>query len=74
MQKPHEPTLSSSKFRRCIALYDCEADQADELSFTVGEVILILNEVTNDEDWMEGMIENDPSRRGLFPVIFVEFI
>lgn len=73
-KKPHEPTLSSSKFRRCIALYDCEADQADELSFTVGEVILILNEVTNDEDWMEGMIENDPSRRGLFPVIFVEFI
>ena len=71
LQKPSD---TAPPIRRCIALYDCDADQADELSFKVGDVILVLNEFTADEDWMEGMIEGDSARRGLFPRIFVEFI
>lgn len=65
--------MSPMKLRRCVALYDCEADQEDELSFKTGEVITVINEETTDEEWMEGFIEADPSRRGLFPAIFVEF-
>ena len=35
--------------RRCRALYDCEADNDDELSFQEGEIIVILKE--DEEDW-----------------------
>ena len=59
---------------KCRALYDCEADREDELSFKEGEVILVLSEKTEDEDWMEGFIEGDLSRRGLFPTSFVQMI
>lgn len=64
----------SLRYRRCVALYDCEADQNDELSFKAGEIIAVINEETNDDEWMEGVIENEPSRRGLFPAIFVDFL
>lgn len=60
--------------RRCQALYDCEADREDELSFEEGEVIVILRDRTDDEDWMEGCIESDVSRRGLFPASFVRML
>lgn len=60
--------------RRCRALYDCEADNDDELSFHEGEVILVLNEHTDDENWMEGVVETDPSRRGMFPISFVHML
>lgn len=60
--------------KRCRALYDCEADNDDELSFEEGNIILILNEETEDENWMEGMLESQPSKRGLFPVSFVHIL
>ena len=65
---------SASGARRCQALYDCDADREDELSFEEGEVIVIMKNRTDDEDWMEGMIEGDSSRRGLFPASFVRFL
>lgn len=55
-------------------MYDCDADQDDELSFRVGEVIVVVNEDTNDEEWIEGVIEGDPTRHGLVPKIFVNFL
>lgn len=55
-------------------MYDCEADMDDELAFKEGEIILILNEKTDDDDWMEGMIEGDPDRRGVFPTSFVKIL
>ncbi|XP_070209442.1 arf-GAP with SH3 domain, ANK repeat and PH domain-containing protein 1-like isoform X3 [Littorina saxatilis] len=58
--------------RRCKALYDCEADNDDELTFKEGEIIHILEEV--EEEWWEGEIEGNPKRRGLFPTSFVEMI
>ena len=60
--------------RRCRALYDCEADNEDELTFEEGDIVLIINEETEDENWMEGVLESDPSKRGLFPVSFVHML
>ncbi|XP_043203822.1 arfGAP with SH3 domain, ANK repeat and PH domain-containing protein-like [Amphibalanus amphitrite] len=57
--------------RRCCAMYDCDADNDDELTFSEGEIIVILAESTSDEDWMEGCIESEPHRRGMFPMSFV---
>lgn len=60
--------------KRCQALYDCVKDNDDELSFQEGEVIIILNEQTDDDNWMEGMVEKEPERRGMFPVSFVHML
>lgn len=62
------------RYRRCRALYDCEADNEDELTFEEGDVIVILAEETEDENWMEGILESDPDRRGLFPSSFVHML
>ncbi|CAH0690856.1 unnamed protein product [Chilo suppressalis] len=59
--------------RRCRALYDCSADNEDELSFREGEVIVVINERTEDDNWMEGQVEGTP-RRGMFPVSFVHML
>ncbi|VDL92293.1 unnamed protein product [Schistocephalus solidus] len=58
--------------RRCRALYDCEAENADELTFRKDEVICIVKSV--EPDWWEGYIEDSPSRRGLFPVPYVKLL
>ncbi|XP_023172645.2 arfGAP with SH3 domain, ANK repeat and PH domain-containing protein isoform X1 [Drosophila hydei] len=60
--------------RRCRALYDCVADNDDELEFKEGEILIVLNERTDDENWMEGIIEGHPARRGMFPVSFVHML
>ena len=67
-------TPNNGGVRRCRALYDCQADNDDELSFREGEVILITNEYTDDDNWMEGMIENESNRRGMFPISFVHML
>ena len=36
-------------FRRCEAMYDCDADNEDELTFREGEVIILLRE--EEEEW-----------------------
>lgn len=59
--------------RRCRALYDCSADNEDELSFREGEVIVVINERTEDDNWMEGQVEGTV-RRGMFPVSFVHML
>ncbi|XP_035788906.1 arfGAP with SH3 domain, ANK repeat and PH domain-containing protein-like isoform X1 [Anopheles albimanus] len=64
----------SGGLRRCRALYDCNADNDDELEFKEGEILIVLNERTDDENWMEGQIEGDGTRRGMFPVSFVQMI
>ena len=37
------------KYRRAKALYDCDADHEDELSFVEGEIIIMVREA--DPDW-----------------------
>ncbi|BFZ21187.1 hypothetical protein BsWGS_24226 [Bradybaena similaris] len=55
--------------RKYRALYDCEADNEDELTFQEGEIIIVLHE--EEEEWWEGEVEGQPHRRGLFPLSFV---
>ena len=63
-----------SRYKRCRALYDCEADNEDELTFEEGDIIIIMAEETEDDNWMEGILESDPDRRGLFPSSFVHML
>ncbi|TRY91496.1 hypothetical protein DNTS_029473 [Danionella cerebrum] len=62
-------TLMKSKLRRVKAMYDCVADHHDELTFTEGDVLVLLAE--EDADWWLGYIEGQPDRTGLFPASFV---
>uniref|UniRef100_G3NJQ9 SH3 domain-containing protein n=2 Tax=Gasterosteus aculeatus TaxID=69293 RepID=G3NJQ9_GASAC len=43
--------------RRVEALYDCQADHHDELSFTEGQVLVVLGR--EDSDWWHGYIEDE---------------
>ncbi|XP_042565795.1 arf-GAP with SH3 domain, ANK repeat and PH domain-containing protein 2b isoform X2 [Clupea harengus] len=63
---------TKQKLRRVKAIYNCNADNPDELTFSEGEVIVVNGE--EDQEWWVGHIEGDPSRTGAFPVTFVHFI
>ncbi|KAK2861739.1 hypothetical protein Q5P01_001272 [Channa striata] len=58
--------------RRVQALYDCQADHHDELSFSEGQVLVVLGQ--EDSDWWHGYIEDEPDQRGLFPSSFVQLL
>ncbi|KAM6906177.1 arf-GAP with SH3 domain, ANK repeat and PH domain-containing protein 2b isoform 2-T2 [Lycodopsis pacificus] len=65
-------TFSKQKLKRVKAIYNCSADNADELTFSEGEVIVVEGE--EDSEWWFGHVEEDATRRGVFPVTFVHFI
>ena len=44
---------STVRKRQCVALYDCKADNDDELSFREGEVINVISE--DEEEWWVSM-------------------
>ncbi|KAI3364672.1 hypothetical protein L3Q82_011441, partial [Scortum barcoo] len=70
---PEYPTEHKHyKPQRVKAIYNCSADNPDELTFTEGEVIVVDGE--EDSEWWVGHIEGEPTRRGVFPVTFVHFI
>lgn len=69
-----QPNNFAAVGRKCRALYDCEADNEDELTFEEGDIIVVINENTEDENWMEGCLMTDPGKRGLFPVSFVHML
>ena len=58
------------KLRTCIALFDCNKDQDDELQFKKNEIIEILKE-TDEADWLLGRIGK---REGVFPISFVQML
>ncbi|XP_051732413.1 LOW QUALITY PROTEIN: arf-GAP with SH3 domain, ANK repeat and PH domain-containing protein 2b [Ctenopharyngodon idella] len=58
--------------KRVKAIYNCKADNADELTFSEGEVIIVDGE--EDKEWWVGHIDGEPTRKGVFPVSFVHFI
>ncbi|KAM9466691.1 arf-GAP with SH3 domain, ANK repeat and PH domain-containing protein 2a isoform 2-T2 [Clarias gariepinus] len=58
--------------KRVKAIYNCVADNPDELTFTEGEVIVVDGE--EDQEWWLGHIEGEPMRRGAFPVTFVHLM
>ncbi|XP_062415569.1 arf-GAP with SH3 domain, ANK repeat and PH domain-containing protein 2b isoform X2 [Pungitius pungitius] len=67
-----KPRSTFSKLQRVKAIYNCCADNPDELTFSEGEVIVVEGE--EDSEWWVGHMEEEPSRRGAFPVTFVHFI
>lgn len=77
-QSPAPPTpkpriaVSKQRPKRVKAIYDCSADNPDELTFREGEVIVVEGE--EDGEWWVGHVEGEPARRGVFPVTFVHFI
>ncbi|XP_078584414.1 arf-GAP with SH3 domain, ANK repeat and PH domain-containing protein 2-like isoform X16 [Branchiostoma floridae x Branchiostoma japonicum] len=69
---PRKTQPKQTKSRRVRAAFRCKADNADELTFAEGEIIVVLAEP--DKEWWEGHIEGQPERRGLFPVSFVHVL
>ncbi|KAM9333045.1 arf-GAP with SH3 domain, ANK repeat and PH domain-containing protein 1 isoform 2-T2 [Pholidichthys leucotaenia] len=69
---PRKITTGKSKARRVKTIYDCQADNDDELTFVEGEVIIVTGE--EDQEWWIGHIEGDPERKGVFPMSFVHIL
>jgi len=60
------------KYRRAKALYDCEADHDDELSFIEGDIIIMKHE--SEADWWYGSLESNQDISGVFPLSFVHVL
>nr|XP_020466771.1 arf-GAP with SH3 domain, ANK repeat and PH domain-containing protein 2-like isoform X2 [Monopterus albus] len=69
---PRRTLARSTTNRRVQALYDCQADHHDELSFSEGQVLVVLGQ--EDSDWWHGYVEDEPDQRGLFPSSFVQLL
>ncbi|XP_057189892.1 arf-GAP with SH3 domain, ANK repeat and PH domain-containing protein 1a isoform X2 [Triplophysa rosa] len=65
-------TVAKNKARRVKTIYDCQADNDDELTFVEGEVIIVTGE--EDQEWWIGHIEGQPDRKGVFPMSFVHIL
>uniref|UniRef100_A0ACB8GE17 Arf-GAP with SH3 domain, ANK repeat and PH domain-containing protein 2 n=1 Tax=Sphaerodactylus townsendi TaxID=933632 RepID=A0ACB8GE17_9SAUR len=69
---PRKSQLSKTKPKRVKAIYNCVADNPDELTFSEGDIIIVDGE--EDQEWWIGHIDGEPNRKGAFPVSFVHFI
>ncbi|KAM3860580.1 arf-GAP with SH3 domain, ANK repeat and PH domain-containing protein 1 isoform 4-T4 [Diretmus argenteus] len=69
---PRKINTGKSKARRVKTIYDCQADNDDELTFIEGEVIIVTGE--EDQEWWIGHIEGHPERKGVFPMSFVHIL
>ncbi|XP_060631860.2 arf-GAP with SH3 domain, ANK repeat and PH domain-containing protein 1 isoform X3 [Anolis sagrei] len=69
---PRKINMGKNKVRRVKTIYDCQADNDDELTFVEGEVIIVTGE--EDQEWWIGHIEGEPERKGVFPVSFVHIL
>ncbi|XP_017262100.1 arf-GAP with SH3 domain, ANK repeat and PH domain-containing protein 1 isoform X6 [Kryptolebias marmoratus] len=69
---PRKINTGKNKARRVKTIYDCQADNDDELTFVEGEVIIVTGE--EDQEWWIGHIEGDPDRKGVFPMSFVHIL
>ncbi|XP_030629136.1 arf-GAP with SH3 domain, ANK repeat and PH domain-containing protein 1a isoform X3 [Chanos chanos] len=69
---PRKINTGKSKARRVKTIYDCQADNDDELTFAEGEVIVVTGE--EDQEWWIGHIEGQPERKGVFPMSFVHIL
>ncbi|XP_075067572.1 arf-GAP with SH3 domain, ANK repeat and PH domain-containing protein 1 [Mixophyes fleayi] len=69
---PRKINTGKVKLKRVKTIYDCQADNDDELTFVEGEVIIVTGE--EDQEWWIGHIEGFPDRKGVFPVSFVHIL
>ncbi|KAG9355908.1 hypothetical protein JZ751_000752 [Albula glossodonta] len=69
---PRKINTGKTKARRVKTIYDCQADNDDELTFSEGEVIIVTGE--EDQEWWIGHIEGQPERKGVFPMSFVHIL
>uniref|UniRef100_A0A672PT11 Arf-GAP with SH3 domain, ANK repeat and PH domain-containing protein 1-like n=1 Tax=Sinocyclocheilus grahami TaxID=75366 RepID=A0A672PT11_SINGR len=69
---PRKINTGKNKVRRVKTIYDCQADNDDELTFVEGEVIIVTGE--EDQEWWIGHIEGKPERKGVFPMSFVHIL
>ncbi|XP_041101250.1 arf-GAP with SH3 domain, ANK repeat and PH domain-containing protein 1-like isoform X2 [Polyodon spathula] len=69
---PRKINAGKNKVRRVKTIYDCQADNDDELTFLEGEVIIVTGE--EDQEWWIGHIEGQPDRKGVFPMSFVHIL
>ncbi|KAL4635470.1 arf-GAP with SH3 domain, ANK repeat and PH domain-containing protein 1-like isoform X2 [Arapaima gigas] len=69
---PRKINTSKARVRRVKTIYDCQADNDDELTFVEGEVIVVTGE--EDQEWWIGHIEGQPERKGVFPMSFVHVL
>ncbi|KAG8441646.1 hypothetical protein GDO86_010723 [Hymenochirus boettgeri] len=69
---PRKINTGKGKLKRVKTIYDCQADNDDELTFAEGEVIIVTGE--EDQEWWIGHIEGSPERKGVFPVSFVHIL
>ncbi|XP_053723743.1 arf-GAP with SH3 domain, ANK repeat and PH domain-containing protein 2 isoform X3 [Synchiropus splendidus] len=70
--RPRRSLPRGSSSLRAQALYDCQADHHDELSFCEGQMLVVLGQ--EDTDWWHGYVEEEPDQRGLFPSSFVQLL
>ena len=68
VQHPHGLSQQMSG-PRCIARFDYEAVEAEDLGFVAGDVIQLKDYVA--EDWLRGELKG---KIGVFPLAFVEII
>lgn len=54
---------------RCVARFDFEGEQSDELTFSEGDMISLMEYV--GDDWAKGQLGRDV---GIFPLNFVEVV
>nr|XP_029132058.1 SH3 domain-containing protein 19 [Labrus bergylta] len=66
---PTRPPSVKISGPRCVARFDYEGDQSDELSFSEGDVIQLMEIV--EEEWARG---KNGTSTGIFPLSFVEII
>ncbi|KAF8306377.1 DUF500-domain-containing protein [Clavulina sp. PMI_390] len=57
---------------RAIALYDFAAQEAGDLGFRKGDVIMVTKMSDTADDWWTGRIDTPSRRQGIFPANFVE--
>ncbi|XP_058856005.1 arf-GAP with SH3 domain, ANK repeat and PH domain-containing protein 1-like isoform X2 [Acipenser ruthenus] len=70
--QPRKSVLLKPKQKKVKALVDCKVENAEELTFCKGEVIVVTG--VEDSHWWVGHIEGDSTRVGSFPVNYVHLI
>ncbi|KRZ75416.1 Arf-GAP with SH3 domain, ANK repeat and PH domain-containing protein 1 [Trichinella papuae] len=69
---PRKKKPTSEIRKKCRAIYNCKADNNDEISFSRGDLIFITREHLSDENdyWMEGYVADRPDIVGRFPTSY----